>query len=111
MRSVLSLFRRHPLVRLFALQALIGFAISSIFVGGLVLFDVGGFSTMTHSQHSDAAVLLLWFFVGLTFASVQMGMAVMSLASNPPPGGGKKVRVDTLQPAPAKAASSGSSMR
>ncbi|WP_395646532.1 hypothetical protein [Terricaulis sp.] len=102
MRSILRLFRRHPLVRLFVLQALIGFAISSIFVGGLVLFDVGGFSTMTRSQHSDAVVLLLWFFVGLTFASVQMGMAIMSLKPEPPPGGGKKVRVDTLQPVPVK---------
>lgn len=88
--------RRHPLVRLFVTHTAIGFSISTLFIGGLIGFNAGGLRTLLVSQHAEPYAVLLWFFVGLTFASVQMGAAIMNLADAPPPGGGKRVRVTGL---------------
>lgn len=93
MAKVSSFLRRHPLVRLFITHTLIGYAISTLFVGGLLGFDAGGLRTLVLSQHAEPFVVLLWFFVGLTFASVQMGAAIMNLADGPPPAGGKRARI------------------
>lgn len=93
MHSIARFLRTQHLVRLFLVHALIGYAISTAFVGSFLIFDIGGLATLVAVQNAQPAMLLLWFFVGLTFASVQMGMAVMSLADPPPPGGGKRVRV------------------
>jgi hypothetical protein len=87
-------FRRLPLlVRFMALHAAIGFGIAAIFVVALLLADPGQAGTllMTAAGHWWPAAVL-WFFTGLTFASVQMGVAVMLLAEPPaPPRRGKGV--------------------
>lgn len=95
MRAIRSFLRRHALVRLFIVHTLIGYAISTLFVGALIGFDLGGLATLVAKQHAEPFILLLWFFVGLTFASVQMGMAIMSLTDERPPGSGKRQRVET----------------
>lgn len=92
MRAIRSFLRRHALVRLFIVHTLIGYAISTLFVGALIGFDLGGIGTLISNQHAEPFIVLLWFFVGLTFASVQMGMAIMSLTDERPPGGGKRQR-------------------
>lgn len=59
-------------------NAAIGFIIAAIFVGLLVVSDTGGVgSLIMNSNDGVLAVSLLTFFVGLTFASAQMGFAVM----------------------------------
>ncbi len=84
---------RHPLVRLLLVNTGTGFALAALVVGALAGFDIGGFRTMTLDHGHAWVIVLLWFFVGLTFASVQMGMAVMSLIDDGGPGGGKRARV------------------
>lgn len=69
-----------PHVLFLARHALIGFAIAALFVGAMVGFDVGGFATLAgKSGAGPLAVAVLTFFLGLTFASVQMGAAIMLL--------------------------------
>lgn len=69
-----------PLVRFLLVHAAIGFAIAFVFVGGFLLADVGGMRTlMLASDIGMVAMLLFTFMTGLTFASVQMGVAVMLL--------------------------------
>ncbi len=92
MRPIEAFLRRHALVRLFLVHTLIGYAIATLFVGALVVFNVGGLTTLVVRQHAEGFIVLLWFFSGLTFASVQMGAAIMSLADAPPPAGGKRAR-------------------
>lgn len=94
MRAFLRLLRRHALVRLFVVQSLIGFGISTAFVLSLLVFNIGGFATLALRPDTWPFAFVLWFFVGLTFASVQMGMAIMSLVGDPPPSGGKRVRIE-----------------
>lgn len=69
-----------PLVRFLLVHAAIGFVIAFVFVGGFLLADIGGMRTLM--QASDVGLLALALFTfktGLTFASVQMGVAVMLL--------------------------------
>ncbi|MBL8544636.1 MAG: hypothetical protein JNJ63_12585 [Hyphomonadaceae bacterium] len=98
MRALRAFFRKHPLVQLLALNMLTGFGLSAMVVGAMTMFDAGGFRTMTLGHGQWPVIVLLWFFVGLTFASVQMGMAVMSLIDEGTPGGGKRVRVTDAKP-------------
>jgi hypothetical protein len=67
-------------------QAAIGFVISALFTGGLLWADLGGLgSLVTASPTGIFGGFLLWLFTGLTFASVQMGAAIMLLGHAPPP--------------------------
>jgi len=68
------------LVRFLLVHAAIGFGLAFVFVGVLVAFDTGGLRTlMMSSDVGFAAFLLLVFLNGLTFGSVQIGVAVMLL--------------------------------
>lgn len=93
--SIAALLRTQPLLRLFAINAAIGFALSGVFVGALLGFNPGGFRDLALHQAGGLAAVLLWFFIGLTFSSVHIGVAVMNLTKpKDPPGGGKKARVE-----------------
>lgn len=93
MRAILKFLRQRPLVRLFVVNTLLGFGASTIFVAALLVANAGGLATLIAQQDLWPVVLLLWFFAGLTFASVQMGVAVMNLAERGPGGGGKRQRL------------------
>ncbi|MGF1621337.1 MAG: hypothetical protein ACFCUR_12060 [Rhodomicrobiaceae bacterium] len=68
-----------PLIRFLLRHALIGFGIAAIFVAGLMLSDMGGIGTLiANAEAGWLALLMLTFFLGLTFGSAQMGFAVMS---------------------------------
>lgn len=68
------------LVRFLVRHALIGFVLAFVFVGALLVFDVGGLRRLAAaSSYGPLAIAALTFATGLTFASVQMGMAVMLL--------------------------------
>ena len=68
------------LVKFMLRHALIGYAAAIIFVAAILALDVGGLRSLVEtSSLGMLAVALLTFFTGLTFASLQMGMAIMSL--------------------------------
>lgn len=79
-----------PLVRFMLMHAAVGFAIAFVFVGVILAVDLSGLrSLMLGSDYGLLALFMLTFFSGLTFASVQMGLAVMMLSDDEaatPPG-------------------------
>jgi hypothetical protein len=93
MRALASFLRRHALVRLYLVSILIGFGLAAAFVGALVAFDLGGLGALALRQGAWPFLVVLWFFTGLTFASAQAGMAIMSLTDEGRGGGGKRARV------------------
>lgn len=59
-------------------HAAVGFLLAALFVGLLLLNDVGSIATMAARDGAGVlAIGVLTFFVGLTFSSAQMGFAVM----------------------------------
>lgn len=93
------------LLQFLLVHALIGFGVAGVFVAALILLDVGGFATLTaRSDVASLAIAVLTFFLGLTFASVQMGVAVMLLPKDggPGPRGGSRLPA-VLVPAYARA--------
>lgn len=67
-----------PFIRFLLVNAAIGFAAAIVFVAGLIALDVNGLRTlMLASDVGWIALLVLVFFTGLTFASAQVGIAVM----------------------------------
>ncbi len=84
------------LVRFVLLHTAIGFGISAVFVALLMSTDANGLAALLRGAESHPLpALLLWFFCGLTFASVQIGAAVMLLAHEDPPEprGGRRIPV------------------
>ncbi|WP_431283459.1 hypothetical protein ACQW02_01235 [Humitalea sp. 24SJ18S-53] len=85
--SLLTQWRRLPqLVRFMALNGVLGFGIAALFVAGLLAANPGDARNLLLAAAGHwwpAAVL--WFFLGLTFGGVQMGVAVMLLAERPAP--------------------------
>lgn len=93
------------LLHFLLVNAVIGFGIAGFFVAALIVFDVGGFATLASgSDVAPLAVSILTFFLGLTFASVQMGAAVMLLPKERDggPRGGRRLPA-VLTPAYARA--------
>ena len=86
-----------PLVRFMINHAAIGFAIAFVFVGAILALDVSGLRGLFFNDSIGVLALgLLFFFSGLTFASVQMGLAVMALGETDDtagPGNGLLARV------------------
>jgi hypothetical protein len=85
------------LVRFLVTHVLVGFGIAAVFVAGFVVADPGGGGTLlTRAAGHWWPVVVLWFFVGLTFGSAQIGAATMLLAERPDrrrPGGGLRLPV------------------
>lgn len=78
-----------------ARHAGIGFAISALFVAVVTWANVGQLGTLfAESSVGWFAAALLFFFCGLTFGSVQIGIAIMMQARNdelpPGPGGSRR---------------------
>ena len=65
-------------------NAVTGAAVGAAMVGGILALDIGGIGTLLWSGEDTIVglVLLFWFF-GLTFASVAMGSAIMALGHTP----------------------------
>jgi TRAP-type C4-dicarboxylate transport system permease small subunit len=69
------------LIRFILTNVAIGFAAAIAFVGGLIAMDINGLRTlMLESDAGGVALAVLIFFTGLTFASAQVGIAVMRLS-------------------------------
>lgn len=72
------------LVRFLMLHAGIGFAIAGLFTFGLVYANPGNIGTLlAQADWSPLPTILLWFLLGLTCSSCQMGAAVMLLGHAP----------------------------
>jgi type III secretory pathway component EscT len=66
------------LIRFLIRHALIGAAIGFAFTAVILVLDIGSIRTMTRGSAGGTGIrLLLAFFVSTTFASAQMGVAVM----------------------------------
>jgi len=67
------------LVRFLIRHALAGAVIGVVFTAVILVFDIGSIRTLTQGTAQGIGVrLLLCFFVSSTFASAQMGIAVMA---------------------------------
>ena len=90
-------------VRFMLLHGAIGFGIAAMFVALLLGTDMGGLGTLLRAADSAPfPALLLWFFCGLTFGSVQIGAAVMLMDTDEePPAGGTHAPI--LVPIPVRA--------
>jgi len=74
-----------PLLRLALAQIGIGFAVAGLAVAAIHAADFNGLGTlMRRAEAHPLPALLLWFFLGSGFSSVQIGVAVMRLGAEPP---------------------------
>jgi len=92
------------LVKFMLRHALIGGAAAIVFVSGVLALDLGGLATLaSNSPSGPLAVALLTFFTALTFGSLQMGIAVMSLKEKDEDGpGNDHPRDGVLHPVPVR---------
>ncbi|HZF76636.1 MAG TPA: hypothetical protein VE033_12490 [Acetobacteraceae bacterium] len=84
------------LVRFLIANGLAGFALSALFVAGLVHHHDEAAHLLLRAAGSAWPAVALWFFTGLTFGAAQIAMATMLLAhedERPGPRGGVPVRV------------------
>jgi hypothetical protein len=90
------------LIRLYIQQVLIGFALSAIFVAGLLWANVANlWHLVSASDAGVLAVVLLWVFNGIVFAGVQFSIAIMRLEDKGPGAGGPPLRTE-LQTVPVR---------
>jgi hypothetical protein len=98
-----NFMHRHPLFRLLAANLVIGLALGLAVVAGLLAADAHHLRTLLLKDASGWIVLMLLAFgFALTFGSVLMGAAVMSLPARDDedgPGSGHRVRP---QPVPVR---------
>ena len=73
--------RTHRLpepLRLILLHAALGFGLSTLLVAGVLWTDPGGLARLLlQAPEHPLPVLLLWFFAGLSFGAVQVGVAII----------------------------------
>ncbi|WP_037307646.1 hypothetical protein [Ruegeria halocynthiae] len=69
------------LIRLYIRQVALGFVISAVFVGILLVLNVANLHDLiTGSDVGLIALLMIWFMNGIVFAGVQFAYAIMSMA-------------------------------
>ncbi|MBN7785822.1 hypothetical protein JYP51_12880 [Ponticoccus gilvus] len=79
------------LIRLYIVQTLAGFALSAVFVGILLWFNVANLRDLIGgSDVGLLALFLLWLFNGIVFGGVQFGIAIMRMARSDSGGGGRR---------------------
>lgn len=80
---VMSIKHEPNLMRLYLRHCAVGFALSAVFVGLILWFDVGNLASLIlGSDVGLLAVFLLWFFHGTIFGSVQFAVMVMLKTEN-----------------------------
>jgi hypothetical protein len=83
------------LIRLYLSSVATGFALSGVFVAGLLWFDVAGLGHLIMgSSLGWLAALMMFVFNGIVFAGVQFGMRIMAMQDDDqPPRGGLRAPV------------------
>nr|CRH05483.1 conserved protein of unknown function [Candidatus Magnetococcus massalia] len=90
---LLKLDKWPKLVKFLLAHMLIGFMIGWSAVYAILLFDVHGMATLIERSPDGGMILfILTFFMSLTCASAQMGMATILLGHPDDPSGGRLVR-------------------
>lgn len=70
-------------IKFLAYHAALGFAFAIFLVLTLLVFNVANLrELLLHSNMKWTALFILTFFMGLTFASVQMGIAIMRIGKD-----------------------------
>jgi hypothetical protein len=65
-------------LRFLVVHAAIGFGLSTLFLAGLLWADPGGLAgLLLRAAEHPWPLLLLWFFAGLSFGAVQIGIAII----------------------------------
>lgn len=78
------------LVKLYIRQVLIGFGLAAIFVALLLWTNVANLQHLVFNVAGGyLALFLLVFFNGIVFAGVQFAIAIMRMAEDDKPAGGK----------------------
>jgi hypothetical protein len=76
------------LIRLYLVSIAVGFALSALFVGALLWFDVAGLQRLIlGSPGGRIGGVMLVLFNGIVFAGAQFGVAVMRMAEPEERGG------------------------
>jgi membrane associated rhomboid family serine protease len=74
---------RQPLIRLLAVNLLIGASVAVLMLGGLMALNPGGLRDLILADRAPAAALgLLLFGFFITFGSAAMGSAIMALGAH-----------------------------
>jgi len=95
-------------IRFLARHCAIGFAIAAAAVAVLLAFDVANLRSLAMvTEGGWLAMAVLTFFMGLTCASAQMGIAIMSLAEPPESRGGPPAGPLAMLPAVVPRAAAG----
>lgn len=93
--------RDWTLIRFLLWHCAVGAIAGWVLLAGILTFDVGGIGTLVWGAPGGwLALFMMAFFFFITFGSVAMGAAVMTLHRRPPPDGGKRQRIPALQPHP-----------
>lgn len=91
---------RQPLLRLLAVNLLIGVSVAVLMLGGLLALNPHGLRDLILADRAGGAALaLLMFGFLITFGSAAMGTAIMALGRAPERGGGQGGKA---RPAPAR---------
>ncbi len=94
------------LISLYIRQVFVGFALSGVFVGGLLYLNVANlWHLVSASPMGWVAVAMLFMFHGVVFGGVQFAITIMRMEeSDDDPQGGKRVPVASNIPVPVRAA-------
>lgn len=89
------------LVRLYVVSVLIGFALAALFTALLLALDIAGLRHLVLGSPAGwLAGVMLVLFNSIVFSGVQFGIAIMRLADDRPPSGGRRAPViGRLRPA------------
>ncbi|AXS38979.1 hypothetical protein [Breoghania sp. L-A4] len=91
----LTILIRNPLLRLLAINWLIGFCVTTLVVSGLLYWDAGGlWSLIARAEAPLVPLAMLFFGFLITLCSAAMGTAIMAMPSKDaetPPGRPKKL--------------------
>ena len=80
MRAIRKQLARQPLIRLLAINLAIGITAALVMLGGLLALNPAGLRDLILADRAGgAALMLLLFGLVVTFGSVAMGTAIMTL--------------------------------
>jgi hypothetical protein len=95
-----ALLFRRPLIRLLAINLAIGVSVAMLMLGGLLAINPHGLRDLILSDRSGgAAIGLLLFGLVVTFGSVAMGTAIMTLGHERKRGTGGGRLAPAIRPA------------
>lgn len=114
--SSLKSLVRNPLIRLLAVNWLIGLGITLLVIAGLFFTDAGGLWTLiARSEDPVVPIAMLFFGFLITLCSAAMGTAIMGLPETDPEGGsGRRLRFSTgglAKPVPVRVMAKGNARR